>query len=113
MAFWTYMLRCADGKYYAGHTDNLEVRIGQHQSGLLGGYTLHRRPVELVWSEYFQTRYEALAAERQIKGWSRAKKEALIAGDWDTISRLARKKGMTDRAVLYVLRQAQDERRGQ
>ena len=90
MAFWTYMLRCADGKYYVGHTDNLEVRIGQHQSGYFGGYTLRRRPVELVWSEYFQTRYEALSAERQIKGWSRAKKEALIAGDWDLVSQLAR-----------------------
>ena len=69
MAFWTYMLRCADGKYYVGHTDNLEVRIGQHQSGYFGGYTLRRRPVELVWREYFQTRYEALSAERQINGW--------------------------------------------
>lgn len=90
MAFWTYMLRCADGKYYIGHTDNLEVRVGQHQSGYFGGYTLKRRPVELVWSEYFQTRYEALSAERQIKGWSRAKKEALTRGDWDMVSLLAR-----------------------
>jgi putative endonuclease len=64
--------------------------FGQHQSGLCGGYTARRRPVELVWSEYFQTRYEALAVERQIKGWSRAKKEALIKGDWETVSLLAR-----------------------
>jgi predicted GIY-YIG superfamily endonuclease len=68
MAFYTYLLRCADGKYYAGHTDNLEHRIAQHQSGMIGGYTQHRRPVELVWSAYFQTRYEALSAERHIKG---------------------------------------------
>ncbi len=54
------------------------------------GYTLHRRPVELVWSDYFQTRYEALVVERQLKGWSRAKKAALVVGDWELISELAR-----------------------
>ena len=86
------MLRCADGHYYVGHTDNLELRMAQHQSGMLGGYTLHRRPVELVWSQEFSSRYEALAAERQIKGWSRAKKEALIDGDWNEISQLAKPK---------------------
>jgi predicted GIY-YIG superfamily endonuclease len=90
MAFWTYMLRCSDGRYYVGHTDNLELRIAQHQSGHLGGYTFNRRPIELVWNEYFQTRYEALSNERQIKGWSRAKKEALIRGDWGMVSQLAR-----------------------
>jgi predicted GIY-YIG superfamily endonuclease len=98
MAFWTYILHCADGKYYVGHTENLEHRIAQHQSGLFGGFTLHRRPVELVWSEYFPTRYEALSAERQIKGWSRGKKAALIAGDWDLVSRLARGGGSVDGA---------------
>jgi predicted GIY-YIG superfamily endonuclease len=92
MAFWTYMLRCADGRYYAGHTDNLELRIAQHQSGITGGYTLHRRPVAVLWSQEFSSRYEALSAERQIKGWSRAKKAALVDGDWDEISRLAKPK---------------------
>jgi predicted GIY-YIG superfamily endonuclease len=92
MAFYRYMLRCADGRYYVGHTENLEHRIAQHQSGIVGGYTQNRRPVELVWSEYFETRYEALSAERQIKGWTRAKKEALIKGDWNAISRLAKSK---------------------
>jgi len=90
MAFWTYMLRCADGHYYVGHTDDLEARIAGHQSGLIGGYTQSRRPVELVWHQDFPTRAEALAAERQIKGWSRAKKQALVVGDWESISRLAR-----------------------
>jgi putative endonuclease len=84
------MLRCADGRYYVGHTDNLPHRLGQHDAGLAGGYTHNRRPVALVWSQEFPTRYEALVAERQIKGWSRAKKEALIQGDWEAISRLAR-----------------------
>ncbi len=90
MAFCAYLLRCSDGSYYAGHTDDLEHRISQHASGALGGYTAKRRPIELVWSEDFFTREDAFWVERQIKGWSRAKKEALIAGDWDLISRLAR-----------------------
>ena len=89
MAFYCYLLKCADGSYYCGHTDNLELRIGKHQNGKGSDYTARRRPVELVWSQQFPTRYEALSAERQIKGWSRAKKEALIAGDWDLISQLA------------------------
>ena len=93
MAFTTYLLRCNDGSYYAGHTDNLEYRLAQHQTGALGGYTAKRLPVTLVWSDNFPTRDEAFAAEHQIKGWGRAKKEALIVGDWDLISRLARKKG--------------------
>lgn len=89
MAFWTYLLWCADDSYYAGHTDDLERRIGAHQSGTLGGYTAKRRPGVLPWSREFATREEALAAERQIKGWSRAKKEALVRGDWKEIQRLA------------------------
>jgi predicted GIY-YIG superfamily endonuclease len=95
MPFYTYMLRCADGHYYVGHTENLEHRIVQHQFGISGGYAQHRRPVELVWSEYFQTRYEALSAERRIKGWSRAKKEALILGDWAKISLLGKSKSQS------------------
>jgi predicted GIY-YIG superfamily endonuclease len=89
MSFAAYLLRCADGSYYAGHTDDLHCRLGQHRSGECGGYTASRRPVELVWSQDFVTRAEALAAERQIKGWSRAKKEALMAGDWKRVRQLA------------------------
>ena len=90
MHFWVYLLRCGDGSYYAGHTDNLESRLGQHQQGLGCDWTARRRPVELVWSAEAPTREEALAFERQIKRWTRAKKEALIAGDWDRIGWLAR-----------------------
>jgi predicted GIY-YIG superfamily endonuclease len=97
MAFWTYMLRCADGSYYAGHTDDIDLRMAQHATGTLGGYTAKRRPVELVWSDQFMTREEAFAAERKIKGWSRAKKESLIAGDWERIRVLARnRQGRSD-----------------
>lgn len=89
MTFWAYMLRCRDGSYYVGHTDQLEHRIGQRQSGKVPGYTQTRLPVKLVWSAEFPTRIEALEAEQQIKGWSRAKKEALIREDWPAIRRLA------------------------
>ncbi len=91
MSFHAYMLRCADGSYYLGHTDGLERRIAQHERGEIEGYTQRRRPVTLVWQQDFDSRLEALEAEQQIKGWSRAKKEALIAGDWALVSQLARK----------------------
>ena len=88
--FWVYVLRCNDGSYYTGHTDNLEVRVAQHVAGtIISCHTYSRRPVALVFSQDFPTREEALAAERQIKGWSRKKKEAMIRGDWPEVSRLA------------------------
>jgi predicted GIY-YIG superfamily endonuclease len=90
MSFWVYILKCTDGSYYTGHTDNLEKRIEEHQSGACGGYTLTRLPVELAFSQDFPTREEALTSERQIKGWSRKKKEAMIRGDWNEVSRLSR-----------------------
>ena len=88
MSFYAYMLRCSDGSYYGGHTDNLESRVRAHQSGLIPGYTQKRRPVRLVWQQEFPDRDQAFAAERQIKGWSRAKKEALIRGDWQAVRAL-------------------------
>src|SRR5688572_22952414 len=90
MQFWVYILRCADGSYYTGHTDNLEGRLWQHQQGIGCQWTKRRRPVELVWYQEFATRDEALAAEFRIKPWSRAKKEALIRGDWAALSYFAR-----------------------
>jgi predicted GIY-YIG superfamily endonuclease len=90
MSFWVYILRCADNSYYTGHTDNLELRIGEHQQGFCGGYTASRLPVELVFSQDCTTREEALTAELQIKGWSRRKKEAMMRGDWAEVSRLAK-----------------------
>ncbi|MDO8617162.1 MAG: AIR synthase-related protein [Dehalococcoidia bacterium] len=90
MAFYVYILRCADGSYYAGHTDNLEKRIAEHSLGLVPGYTHTRRPVKLVFADAFPSRLEALERERQVKGWSRAKKEALIKANWGRLQRLAR-----------------------
>ena len=92
MTFWAYMLHCNAGRFYVGHTDDLDRRIAQHETGALPGFTRDYLPVKLVWSESFPTRYEAQMAERKLKGWSRAKKLALIRGDWDEISRLARNK---------------------
>ncbi|MEP7317000.1 MAG: GIY-YIG nuclease family protein [Sphingomicrobium sp.] len=92
MPFYAYLLHCRGGAFYCGHTDNLEYRLAQHQAGSIAGYTAERLPVELVWSQEFGTRIEALTAERQIKGWSRAKKMALIRSDWDLISVLAKGK---------------------
>lgn len=92
MAFSAYMLHCRGGVFYTGHTDDLERRISQHQTGFFPGFTSRYLPAELVWSQEFGTRDEAKAAEKQIKGWSRRKKLALIRGDWMEISRLAKGK---------------------
>ena len=86
-------MRCSDGSFYVGNTrGNLETRIGQHNAGTFGGYTSTRRPVELVFSPEFDLLTDAFAAERQIKGWSRAKKEALIRGDYDALKLLAQRR---------------------
>lgn len=90
MSFYVYILRCADGTYYTGHTDDLDRRIAEHQSGALAGYTQDRRPVDLMFSETFQTRLEALERAQQIKDWSRKKKEALFKRDWAAPSDAAR-----------------------
>ncbi|UIJ45766.1 GIY-YIG nuclease family protein [Sphingomonas cannabina] len=91
MSFWAYMLHCRGGVFYVGHTDNLEARIAEHHAGK-SAYTRQYLPLELVWSQDFPTRLEALETERRIKGWSRAKKLALVRGDWAAISVLAASK---------------------
>lgn len=90
MAFCAYMLRCGDESYYTGHTDDLEQRWAQHLDRTFGGYTAKRHPLILVWAGEFQTRDEALACEIRVKKWSRAKKEALIAEDWERLSYFAK-----------------------
>jgi putative endonuclease len=94
MGAFVYMLRCADGSLYVGSArgDDLWKRVAEHETGAYRGYTYTRRPVRLVWSEHFQQITDAIAVERQIKGWSRAKKEALIKGDWTEIKLLARRR---------------------
>ena len=92
MPFWAYMLHCNAGRFYTGHTDDLERRVAQHKAGHFADFTRNYLPVELVWAQEFPTRYEAKTAEVRIKGWSRAKKLALIRGDRDAVSRYARSK---------------------
>ena len=91
---WIYMLRCADGSYYIGKYQgaDLETRIWEHNKRQYpNSYTAKRLPVELVWSEWFSRFDEAVACERQLKGWSRAKKEALIRGDWEMVKKLSQR----------------------
>jgi tRNA/rRNA methyltransferase len=87
--FHIYMLQCSDGSYYVGHTDNIDKRISEHLQGMISGYTKTRLPVKVVYTQDFGTRDEAIIAERQIKKWSRKKKEALIRNDWDSIIKLS------------------------
>ena len=87
--YWVYILKCSDGSYYTGVTNDLERRVFEHNAGAGCSYTKSRRPVELVFSEVFGNILDAIAAEKQIKGWRRSKKEALINGDWDKIVELS------------------------
>jgi putative endonuclease len=90
---YLYILNCADGSYYVGTArQGLEQRIAEHNSGKFGGYTATRRPVALVYSEWFDRITDAIAAERQVKGWSRVKKEALMRGDFDGLRVLSRRR---------------------
>ena len=89
MNAWLYILRCADGSYYTGSTNDLSQRLAQHGSGVASVYTSGRLPVELVYCEEFHSEHEAYLRERQVKGWSRAKKEALIGGDFESLVRLS------------------------
>ena len=94
MRIFVYMLRCADGSYYVGSArGELDRRIAEHNSGQYGGYTAKRGPVTLAWHQEFEDPLDAIAAERQLKGWSRRKKEALIVGDFETIRIAAKRRG--------------------
>jgi putative endonuclease len=89
---YVYILLCADGSYYAGTArQGLEQRVAEHNAGRYDGYTATRRPVALVFSQWFKRITDAITAERQIKGWSRAKKEALIRGDFEALQNLAKR----------------------
>jgi putative endonuclease len=88
-----HMLRCSDGSYYVGSARRgLDRRVSEHNEGLYGGYTSTRRPVVLVWAQQFLIVTDAIAVERQIKGWSRAKKEALIRSDYGAVQLLSKRR---------------------
>jgi putative endonuclease len=89
---WLYILRCADGSYYVGTTrTSLEIRMAQHNDGTFEGYTASRRPVELIFSQWFERITDAIDNERKLKKWSRAKKEAFICGDFHSLQQLAKR----------------------
>ncbi len=83
--YYVYILLCADGSYYIGHTDDMDARLVAHQQKLLPCYTSTRLPVKLVFVEECGSRDAAFRAERMIKGWSRAKKEVLIKNGWQAM----------------------------
>ena len=92
---FVYILKCADGKFYVGNYRGVDLatRIGEHNSGHFpNAWTHTRRPVHLVWSTHFERITDAISYETQIKKWSRAKKEALIAGDFEKLKALSQSK---------------------
>lgn len=125
--YYLYILKCSDSSYYTGVTNNLEKRFAEHQSGDdPKSYVFKRRPLELVWSECYNDINQAIEKEKQIKGWTRAKKEALIKDDYDSLVELSKNRqvchpepveGQTNDDILRrqlnnpksVLRQAQDD----
>ena len=92
MEYLVYILRCSDGSYYVGSTQNIEQRLKAHHDGRAAMYTWSRRPVVLVFSEPCVSESAAVRRERQIKRWSRAKKEALISGDMKALHDLSRRR---------------------
>ncbi len=98
---WTYILECADGSYYVGSTRDLAHRLDQHATGHGSTYTSTRLPVRLAWAQEFASVREAWAAERKLHGWSRAKREAVIRGEWNLLPSLSR--NTTERARLDKL----------
>jgi putative endonuclease len=87
--FFIYILRCRDGRYYVGSTHDVGKRLQVHQSGRGPAFTASRLPVALIYQESLPTLAEAVRRERQLKGWSRAKKEALVAGDQKRLRQLS------------------------
>ncbi|MBF0457100.1 MAG: GIY-YIG nuclease family protein [Nitrospirae bacterium] len=82
---WVYVLKCSDGSYYTGSTVDLEKRLYEHNDGRYDGYTAKRLPEKLEYCCEMATTHDASLRERQIKGWSRRKKEALISGEWEKL----------------------------
>ena len=94
--YFVYILKCSDDSYYVGITSNLDRRVTEHNAGKYPeAYTFSRRPVELVWYQEFLEPNQAISFEKKIKKWSRAKKEAVINGEWDLLPILAECKNET------------------
>jgi putative endonuclease len=111
--YHVYMLLCADGSFYIGITSNLDARLGQHAFGVDPNcYTYERRPVRLLYAADFPYVTDAIAWEKHLKGWSRAKKRALIAGDWERMHTLARCSNATGGRPSRLRRSVRDDNAG-
>jgi predicted GIY-YIG superfamily endonuclease len=91
-SFFVYILRCADGTLYIGHTSNVEDRVATHYDGRGALWTARRRPVNLVYQEQHPSEAKAITRERQLKRWTHAKKIALINGDRAHLKSLAKRR---------------------
>ncbi len=89
---YMYILKCANGNYYTGSTINLEKRLKEHQAGLGAHYTRKHLPITLVYHEEFQRIDDAFYREKQVQGWRRKKKEALINGNYESLVKLSKRK---------------------
>ncbi|PIQ72895.1 hypothetical protein COY13_04515 [Candidatus Roizmanbacteria bacterium CG_4_10_14_0_2_um_filter_36_35] len=90
MSYLVYILKCSDNSYYVGITNNVEKRVWEHNQGIVRGYTFKRKPVRLVYFQEFKDVNEAIAFEKQLKGWRRVKKEALINKNIDKLKKLTK-----------------------
>lgn len=105
--YFVYILKCSDNSYYTGVTNNLELRFSQHQSGKFpDSYTHKRRPVQLVFFYEFNDILQAIAFEKQVKGWSRKKKEAIINDNWDKLKELSICQMELIQIILKVIKKA-------
>ena len=110
---YTYILQCSNGEYYVGSTTNLEARLNEHQAGMGGKYTSTHLPVKLVYFEEYSSIHLAFSRERQLHGWSRAKKEALIRGDYEALRPLASAGSATGSKGLASSGSASKEKRNE
>ena len=110
---YTYILQCANGEYYVGSTTNLEARLNEHQAGLGGKFTSTHLPVKLVYFEEYSSIHMAFSRERQLHGWSRAKTEALIRGDYEALRPLASAGSATGSKSLVSAGSATKEKRNE
>jgi predicted GIY-YIG superfamily endonuclease len=102
--YHVYILRCSDNSLYTGYTTDVEVRVRAHNMGFGSAHTYKRLPVELLYSEAHPTRLSAVRRERQLKGWSRKKKEALIREDLDGLHVLAKRRARLPLRALPQVR---------
>jgi predicted GIY-YIG superfamily endonuclease len=89
--WYTYILKCTDSSFYTGHTNNLTERLSRHNAGRGPKWTACRLPVKLVYQECYDSEESAIKREKQIKKWSRPKKDALIQEDAEKLKSLSKR----------------------